>query len=95
MNYHSATVDRVAEVTWEQAVATSRQLAKEDGVFVGISSGGIAWVALQLAKELGPGKRVVAILPSSGERYLSTALFEYTDLVNQPATTPGPPPTNP
>jgi hypothetical protein len=50
----------------------------------------VAWVALQVAKELGAGKRVVAVLPDTGERYLSTALFEYTDLVNQPATTAPP-----
>ena len=48
----------------------------------------MTWAAFEIAKELGPGKRVVAVLPSTGERYLSTPLFEYTDLVNQPATTP-------
>ena len=47
-----------------------------------------AWAAIEIAKELGAGKRVVVVLPDTGERYLSTALFEYTDLVNQPATTP-------
>ncbi|MCU1349710.1 MAG: cysteine synthase, partial [Acidobacteria bacterium] len=81
-------VDRIFDATWEQAQSTARRLAKEEGIFVGISSGAIAWAAIELAKELGPGKRVVAILPSTGERYLSTPLFEYTDLVNQPATTP-------
>jgi cysteine synthase A len=86
--YNAAVVDRIVDITYDQAVTTARRLAKEEGVFVGISSGAIAWAALELARELGPGKRVVAILPSSGERYLSTALFEYTDIVNQPATTP-------
>ncbi|MEO8034122.1 MAG: cysteine synthase A [Acidobacteriota bacterium] len=86
--YDAGVVDRIFDATWEQASVTSRRLAKEEGIFVGISSGAIAYAAMELAKELGPGKRVVAILPSTGERYLSTALFEYTDLVNQPATTP-------
>lgn len=86
--YDATVVDRIFDATWEQAQSTSRRLAKEEGIFVGISSGAIAWAAIELAKELGPGKRVVAILPSAGERYLSTPLFEYTDLVNQPATTP-------
>jgi hypothetical protein len=42
---------------------------------------------LEIARELGAGKRVVAILPDTGERYLSTPLFEYTDIVNAPMTT--------
>jgi cysteine synthase A len=86
--YDAKVVDRIFDATWEQAQSTTRRLAKEEGIFVGISSGAIAWAAIELAKELGPGKRVVAVLPSTGERYLSTPLFEYTDLVNQPATTP-------
>jgi cysteine synthase A len=90
--YDATVVDRIYDATWEESVATSRRLAKEEGIFVGISSGAIASAAISLAKELGPGKRVVAILPSTGERYLSTALFEYSDLVNQPATAPAPPP---
>jgi cysteine synthase A len=86
--YNATVVDRIFDATWEQAVATSRRLAREEGIFVGISSGAIAAAAIELAKELGAGKRVVVILPDTGERYLTTALFEYTDLVNQPATTP-------
>lgn len=88
--YDPKVVDRIFDATWEQSVATARRLAKEEGIFVGISSGAIAYAALELAKELGAGKRVVAILPSGGERYLSTPLFEYTDLVNAPATPPPP-----
>ncbi len=86
--YDAKVVDRVFEVTFDQSVATARRLAREEGIFVGISSGGVAYAALQIAKELGKGKRVVAILPDTGERYLSTPLFEFTDLVNAPATTP-------
>ncbi|HSP33715.1 MAG TPA: cysteine synthase A [Thermoanaerobaculia bacterium] len=86
--YDAKVVDRVFDVTWDQAVETSRNLAKREGIFVGISSGAVAYAALQIAKELGKGKRVVAVLPDTGERYLSTPLFEFTELVNQPATTP-------
>jgi len=86
--YDAKVVDRIVDVTFDDAQATARRLSKEEGIFVGISSGAIAWAAIEIAKELGPGKRVVVILPDSGERYLSTPLFEYTDLVNQPATTP-------
>lgn len=86
--YDAKVVDRVFEVTFDQSVATARRLAREEGIFVGISSGGVAYAALEIAKELGKGKRVVAVLPDTGERYLSTPLFEFTDLVNAPATTP-------
>jgi len=86
--YDASVVDDIIDVAFDDAVATARRLAREEGIFVGISSGAIAWAALQVAKKLGAGKRVVVVLPDTGERYLSTALFEYTDLVNQPATTP-------
>ena len=89
--YDASVVDEVFDVTFEQAVSTARRLAKEEGIFVGISSGAVAYAALQTAKNLERGKRVVAVLPDTGERYLSTALFEYTDLVNAPATLPVPP----
>jgi cysteine synthase A len=86
--YRADVVDRIYDASFDDSVALARRLAKEEGIFVGISSGAVTWAAIELAKELGPGKRVVAVLASTGERYLSTALFEYSDLVNQPATTP-------
>lgn len=86
--YNASVVDRVLDATYDDAVGYARRLAKEEGIFVGISSGAVVWAAIEIAKELGSGKRVVAVLASTGERYLSTPLFEYTDLVNQPATTP-------
>ncbi len=89
--YDASVVDEEFDVTFDQAVQIARRLSKEEGIFVGISSGAIAYAALEIAKKLEKGKRVVAILPDTGERYLSTALFEYTDLVNQPATLPPPP----
>jgi cysteine synthase len=86
--YDAKVVDRITDVQFDDAVRVARRLSTEEGIFVGISSGAVAWAALEIAKELGEGKRVVAVLPDTGERYLSTALFEYTDIVNQPATTP-------
>lgn len=67
--------DSVIKVRREDAVKTSRDLAKLEGMLVGISSGAAAWAALKVAKELGPGRNVVVVLPDTGERYLSTDLF--------------------
>jgi cysteine synthase A len=72
-------VDRVITVSYENAKETSRRLAREEGIFAGISSGAITWAAMEIAKELGEGKRVVSIIPSFGERYLSTELFNFSD----------------
>jgi cysteine synthase A len=88
--YRSEFVDRVIDVEFENAVGIARRLGKEEGILAGISSGAIAWAALEIAKELGEGKRVVAILPDTGERYLSTPLYEFTDAVNQPPTPKAP-----
>jgi cysteine synthase A len=90
--YDADVVDRIYDAGFDDSVRCARRLAKEEGIFVGISSGAVTWAAIELAKELGAGKRVVAVLASTGERYLSTALFEYSDVVNQPPTLPAPPP---
>ena len=66
----------VCIVSDEEAIATARRLAREEGLLCGISSGTNVAAALRLAKKLGPGKRVVTILPDTGERYFSTPLFE-------------------
>ncbi|MCL6567754.1 MAG: cysteine synthase A [Deinococcota bacterium] len=68
-------LDRVIQVWEEEAFPLARRLAREEGLFLGMSSGGIVWAALQVARELGPGKRVVCISPDSGAKYLSTALY--------------------
>jgi cysteine synthase A len=74
-NFDWSVVDRV-ETAWEEdAFPLARRLASEEGLFVGMSTGAIAWVALKIARELGPGKRVACISPDSGARYLTTALF--------------------
>ncbi|NIM04731.1 MAG: cysteine synthase A [Armatimonadetes bacterium] len=66
-------IDRIITVADEDAFRTSRQLAKKEGIFVGISAGAACWAALQVAKELGAGKRVVVVLPDLGDRYASMA----------------------
>ena len=66
--------DRVIPVTEEQAYAAARELGKKEGVLVGISSGAALYAAKLLAEE-NPGKNIVVLLPDTGDRYLSTAMF--------------------
>ncbi len=68
--------DRVCVVSDEEAIATARRLAREEGLPCGISGGSNTAAALKLAAKLGPGKRVVTVLPDTAERYFSTPLFE-------------------
>lgn len=69
--------DEIIHIENEDAFETARQVAKEEGILAGISSGAAIRAALKVAKELGEGKRVVAIVPSNGERYLSTPLYNF------------------
>ena len=70
-------VDRVENVTNEESIAMARRLAREEGILAGISCGAAAAVAVRLAQQPEfHGKTIVVILPDSGERYLSSALFE-------------------
>ncbi|HZG55782.1 cysteine synthase A [Paenibacillus sp.] len=71
--------NEVITVENDDAFATSRRVAKEEGILGGISSGAAIYAALQVAKKLGKGKRVVAIVPSNGERYLSTPLYNFEE----------------
>ena len=64
-------IDEIIAVDDNSAFRTSRMLAKEEGLFVGISSGAAVWAALKIAKTLGKGKTVVVILPDAGDRYFS------------------------
>ena len=78
--YDASVVDRVVTVSNDDAIRTSRKLAKVEGLLVGISSGAAAYAALQLAKEPeNAGKTIVAILPDTGERYFSTVLYAFDE----------------
>jgi cysteine synthase A len=74
-NLDRSVIDGLIKAWEEDAFPVARRLAREEGLFVGMSSGAIVWAALQVARELGPGRRVVTIAPDSGARYLSTVLF--------------------
>ena len=72
----TSIISEIMQVTDEDAAETTRRLAREEGILAGISSGAAAWAAIQMAQRLGQGKVVVALLPDTGERYLSTELFD-------------------
>jgi len=69
--------DEIVQVENEQAFEYARRAAKEAGVLGGISSGAAIYAAVQVAQKLGKGKKVLAIIPSNGERYLSTPLYQF------------------
>lgn len=77
-NLDRSVIDRVVTAWEEDAFPVAQRLAREEGLFVGMSSGAIAWASLGIARELGEGKRVAMIAPDSGARYLSTVLFDAT-----------------
>jgi cysteine synthase A len=78
-------VDEIIQVTNENAGATARRLAKEEGILAGISSGAATWAAIEVAKRPeNKGKLIVVIIPDTGERYLSTWLFQ--DVTQPPPT---------
>ena len=76
--FNRDVVDEIYTVKSEEAIETSRELGRSEGLLVGISSGAAAFTALQIAKRTeNAGKNIVAILPDTGERYLSTVLYNY------------------
>ncbi|MGN7358459.1 cysteine synthase A [Paenibacillus sp. SAF-054] len=75
-NFNRSVVDEILQIRNEEAIETSRSLAKSEGLLVGISSGAAVYAALQLAKrEENTHKNIVVLLPDTGERYLSTGLY--------------------
>ncbi|HLS23598.1 MAG TPA: cysteine synthase A [Pseudogracilibacillus sp.] len=71
--------DEVLQIANEEAFEASRSVAKQEGILGGISSGAAIAAARKVARELGEGKKVLAILPDNGERYLSTALYQFDE----------------
>ena len=79
-NYNGTVVDEVLQVSNDQAILTSRQLAQQEGLLVGISCGAAAYAATQVAlRPENKGKNIVALLPDTGERYLSTLLYAFDE----------------
>ncbi|MER2058787.1 MAG: cysteine synthase A [Niallia sp.] len=76
---NSEVYEGIIQVSTDQAFEYARRAGKEEGVLGGISSGAAIYAALQVAKELGKGKKVLAIIPSNGERYLSTPLYQFDE----------------
>ncbi len=77
--YRAEYFDEIIEIGEEEkneSFKVAREVARKEGLLIGMSSGSIMYVALKKAKELGKGKTIVAVLPDGGERYLSTNLYE-------------------
>lgn len=68
-------IDQIIQVGYEEAMETSRKLARLEGIFSGISSGAAVWAAIEVAKNYSKDENIVVILPDTGERYLSTELY--------------------
>lgn len=76
-NYDSSIIDEVVQVTDEDAFKTAKEFAAQEGVLIGISSGAAVFAALELAKKVGKGKKILAIAPDGGEKYISMGLYDY------------------
>ncbi|MNO82354.1 Cysteine synthase [compost metagenome] len=74
--YDSSVVDEIISVTEEDSFKTAKEFAEKEGVLIGISAGGALYVALQVAKKLGKGKKVLTVAPDGGEKYISMGLYE-------------------
>lgn len=75
-NYHAEYVDEILKVSTEDAFAAAKLFGQEEGILIGISSGANLFGALEIAKRLGKGKKVVTVAPDGGEKYISMGLFD-------------------
>ena len=75
-NYDSSIIDEVVQVTDEDAFKTAKEFAAQEGVLIGISSGAAVFAAIELAKKVGKGKKILAIAPDGGEKYISMGLYD-------------------
>ena len=79
-NYYPSVVDEIIQVTNDNAILTARQLAQQEGLLVGISSGAAVYAATELSlRPENKGLNIVALLPDTGERYLSTLLYAFEE----------------
>ena len=79
-NYYASVIDEIIQVSNDNAILTARQLAQQEGLLVGISSGAAVYAATELAiRPENKGKNIVALLPDTGERYLSTLLYAFEE----------------
>lgn len=74
--YEAENIDEIIAVTDEDAIKTAVEFAQKEGVLIGISSGAAVFAALQVAKKLGQGKKVVVVAPDGGEKYISMGIYE-------------------
>ena len=74
--YLKEYVDEIIQVTNEDAINTAAEFARKEGILVGISSGAAIYAAIQIAKKLGKGKKVLAIAPDGGEKYISMGIYD-------------------
>lgn len=73
----TAVYDEVLAVKGDDAIETAREIAKKEGILVGVSSGAALFAAIEVAKKMNPDQKVLVLLPDNGERYLSTELFQF------------------
>jgi len=72
-------IDEIITVSSEDSFSTARKLCQQEGILAGISSGANTWAAIETAKQAGKGRKILTILPDSGERYMSTTLFKHQE----------------
>lgn len=75
-NYNKDVVDGIIRVSDEDAIKTTKEFAQKEGILVGISSGAAIFAALELAKKVGKGKKIVTVAPDGGEKYISMGIYD-------------------